>query len=432
MPLPPDLRALMEAALGGDFSTVRVHTSSHAEPIGARAFTRGTDLFFAPGAYDPGSPQGRQLIGHELTHVVQQAQGRVPVNAQIGGAPANDDPALEREADELGAKAARAEPVPGGARPIAPAERGPAQAKASAEAEATAPPGGQPYVGELEGDDAADAPEVPSGPPIQRQPKARKREYVPFKIAVRKDMTAEEFKAAASLQVFGVATLNAKWSNVKGAYTPADSPVEVIVEIALLRRVRGAVNRSNGIDTDERGKVSGAEARAKDFLAQPASDEKSALLAEIDRRYHAASGTAPGARIRPGEAGSQELWNTLRDEVLFQHQYIVNLPDKVKALIRAGIQGRELTPADYDQLFRIAKKITREGACPATGTSTPGRRRPSRPPRASGRRRRRRAPRRRSRTCRRSTRSSPRTICPSTSAWTRSSSRRPTSRRSPA
>jgi hypothetical protein len=75
----------METALGGDFTAVRVHTSSYAGSIGAHAFTRGTDLFFAPGAYDPKSPQGLQLIGHELTHVVQQAQGRVPVNAQLGG-----------------------------------------------------------------------------------------------------------------------------------------------------------------------------------------------------------------------------------------------------------------------------------------------------------------------------------------------------------
>jgi len=43
--------------------------------------------------------------------------------------------------------------------------------------------------------------------------------------------------------------------------------------------------------------------------------------------------------------------------VLFQHQHLANLPDKVKALIHTSIAGRDLSPADYDQLFRIAKKI---------------------------------------------------------------------------
>ena len=44
-------------------------------------------------------------------------------------------------------------------------------------------------------------------------------------------------------------------------------------------------------------------------------------------------------------------------QVLFQQKYIANMPDKVKALIKVSITGRELTPADWDQLFRVAKKI---------------------------------------------------------------------------
>jgi hypothetical protein len=348
----------MEAALGGDFTAVRVHTSSYAESIGAHAFTRGADLFFAPGTYDPERPRGLQLIGHELTHVLQQAQGRVPVNAQVGGAPANDDPALEHEADEMGAKAASAEPTPGGAgrHPSglnahgagvnAHADRGPMQMKASTEESAAALPGQQPLVDELDGHHAEAGPDVASGPPIQRHPKAKQREYVSFKIVVARNMTGEELKAVAALQVFGGPPAGSEWKYVKDAYTPADSPVELRVELSLLRRVRGAANASKGIDTDESGKVSGADARAQDFQAQPASDEKSALLAEIDRRYRAASGTSPETKIQPGETGSQELWSSIRDEVLFQHQYIANLPDKVKALIHVSIKGRELTPAD--------------------------------------------------------------------------------------
>lgn len=365
-PLPADVRAQMEAALGGNFAAVRVHVSPYAETIGARAFTRGTDLFFAPGAYDPTSPQGLQLLGHELVHVVQQAQGRVAVNAQIGGAPANTDASLEQEADELGAKAASA--LPSKARdgaapahsttPSGPADHGPAQMKAAPDAVQGALPAG-PYIDELEEANAATtSTEAAPGPPIQRDPrKPKKREYVSFKIAVHREMTGEEFKTAANLQVFGVASVRSEWKNVKDHYGPADSPVEIGVEVSLLQRMRAAAAASKGIDVDDKGKVAGADARAKDFLAQPGSDEKSALLKEIDRRYHAATGTPEGTQIKPGETATAALWNSIRDEVLFQHEYIANLPESVKKLIRFTIKGRQLIPADYDQLFRIAKKI---------------------------------------------------------------------------
>ncbi|HEX3473493.1 MAG TPA: DUF4157 domain-containing protein [Kofleriaceae bacterium] len=360
-PLPADVRAQMEAALGANFAAVRVHVSPYAAVIGAHAFTRGTDLFFAPGAYDPTSPQGLQLLGHELVHVIQQAQGRVPVNASIGGAPANTDASLEQEADELGAKAAKPH---GGAAPThsfaptAPPGHGPVQRKAAPDADQGAVPAG-PHIDELEPADAATAAtDVAPGPPIQRDaPRPTKREYVSFRIAVSREMTGEEFKTAANLQVFGVASVRSEWKHVKDHYGPGDSPVEVGVELSLLQRMRGAAAASKGIDVDDHGQVAGADARAKDFLAQPGSDEKSALLNEIDRRYHAATGTPDGAQIKPGETANAALWNSIRDEVLFQHAYIASLPDSVKRLIRVTIKGRQLTPPDYDQLFRIAKKI---------------------------------------------------------------------------
>ena len=62
-------------------------------------------------------------------------------------------------------------------------------------------------------------------------------------------------------------------------------------------------------------------------------------------------------QIAVNEPGQADLWRSIRDEVLFQHQYLANLPEKVKALIHTSITGRDLSPPDYDQLFRIAKKI---------------------------------------------------------------------------
>ncbi len=106
-PLPDEVRAKMEALLGMDFSAVRIHVGPQAENIGARAFARGTDIFFAPGEYQPLTASGQELLAHELTHVVQQAQGRVLATTEIGGVKINDDTALERESDEMGNQATR-------------------------------------------------------------------------------------------------------------------------------------------------------------------------------------------------------------------------------------------------------------------------------------------------------------------------------------
>ena len=62
--------------LGDDFSDVRVHTDGHADAlarsVSARAFTTGSDLYFAKGEYQPHTSHGDDLLAHELTHVVQQ------------------------------------------------------------------------------------------------------------------------------------------------------------------------------------------------------------------------------------------------------------------------------------------------------------------------------------------------------------------------
>jgi hypothetical protein len=75
-PLPAETRDRMEASFGRDFSGVRVHDDSRAaglsEDINARAFTTGSDIFFAEGAYAPGTSTGDRLLAHELAHVAQQ------------------------------------------------------------------------------------------------------------------------------------------------------------------------------------------------------------------------------------------------------------------------------------------------------------------------------------------------------------------------
>ncbi|HEY86249.1 MAG TPA: DUF4157 domain-containing protein, partial [Chloroflexi bacterium] len=75
-PLPDQLRADFEPKFGADFGNVRAHTGSKAaqlnRDIGSRAFTRGQDIFFGGGQYQPETTGGKRLIAHELTHTIQQ------------------------------------------------------------------------------------------------------------------------------------------------------------------------------------------------------------------------------------------------------------------------------------------------------------------------------------------------------------------------
>ena len=107
--MPHNVQAKMERAFGTDFSAVRIHEGPRSQTLGARAYTQGTDIHFAPGEYRPSSQSGQELLGHELAHVVQQSQGRVSATTQAKGIEVNDDAGLEAEADEMGARAARGE-----------------------------------------------------------------------------------------------------------------------------------------------------------------------------------------------------------------------------------------------------------------------------------------------------------------------------------
>jgi hypothetical protein len=72
-------RHFFEPRLGYDFSSVRVHTDRRAAALAhglrARAFTLGHNIAFGKDQYQPHSSQGKRLMAHELTHVVQQGSG---------------------------------------------------------------------------------------------------------------------------------------------------------------------------------------------------------------------------------------------------------------------------------------------------------------------------------------------------------------------
>ncbi|TAF03408.1 MAG: DUF4157 domain-containing protein [Nostocales cyanobacterium] len=92
-PLADDIKQPMEQAFGADFGSVRVHTDGNSDnsnkSIQARAFTTGQDIFFRQGEYSPGSSTGKELLAHELTHVIQQNGNSVQRKSLNSGAKSN-------------------------------------------------------------------------------------------------------------------------------------------------------------------------------------------------------------------------------------------------------------------------------------------------------------------------------------------------------
>lgn len=77
--LPTELRRDMERRFNHDFSGVRIHSDRQSEQsareLGANAYTAGRHIIFGAGQFAPHTHEGRRLLAHELTHVVQQASG---------------------------------------------------------------------------------------------------------------------------------------------------------------------------------------------------------------------------------------------------------------------------------------------------------------------------------------------------------------------
>lgn len=88
-PLSSELLAYMEARFGRDFGQVRAHAGPEAallaRQVRARAFTVGHDIVFGEGQLRPREPEGRRLVAHELTHVLQQQGGLHRVQRELEG-----------------------------------------------------------------------------------------------------------------------------------------------------------------------------------------------------------------------------------------------------------------------------------------------------------------------------------------------------------
>src|SRR3954452_13339276 len=135
-PLDPASRAYFEPRFGQDFRDVRVHTGAiatdSARALHARAYTVGRDIVLASPSHAPDSAQGRELLGHELTHVVQQAGARGSASAS----PADSGAPQEQQASMTGERVAAGAPAGALNRLASPAiQRAPDPAAPSQEAD---------------------------------------------------------------------------------------------------------------------------------------------------------------------------------------------------------------------------------------------------------------------------------------------------------
>jgi hypothetical protein len=99
--LPTNLKSGIENLSGESMENVKVHyNSDKPAQLNAMAYAQGTDIHVQPGQ--------ENHLPHEAWHVVQQAQGRVkPIHRLKVNIQLNDDASLEKEADQMGAKASQ-------------------------------------------------------------------------------------------------------------------------------------------------------------------------------------------------------------------------------------------------------------------------------------------------------------------------------------
>lgn len=113
-PLDDSTRASMEACFGVDLRGVRIHRDrgaiEAARRLNARAFTRGSNVYFGFGQYAPEKPDGRWLLAHELVHVIQQSCGQ-RAGSNSGQSVGNPHDFFEEEANFVADKILKSDRV---------------------------------------------------------------------------------------------------------------------------------------------------------------------------------------------------------------------------------------------------------------------------------------------------------------------------------
>jgi hypothetical protein len=103
-PLDRQVRHDMESRFGYSFENVRIHNDSEAHRLSrsfnAHAFAAGDDIYFGHNEYNPASRDGKRLIAHELTHVVQQGYAKANNSTSEGSIQRAEAEESNQEAEE--------------------------------------------------------------------------------------------------------------------------------------------------------------------------------------------------------------------------------------------------------------------------------------------------------------------------------------------
>jgi hypothetical protein len=101
-PLQTDVQQQLNPVFSHHLSRVRVHADERADAaaaaLHARAFTHGSDIFLRRGEGSPDTAEGRRLLAHELSHVLQ----RPPSGLLLRDAESDVDPQAKLSAAALG------------------------------------------------------------------------------------------------------------------------------------------------------------------------------------------------------------------------------------------------------------------------------------------------------------------------------------------
>ena len=79
--LPRGLKGKLSSHFGYSVDNLEFRESSDVDAIGAQAYAAGNVVHFRPGQFRPDTHQGQKMIGHEVAHVLQQAEGSVDAGA---------------------------------------------------------------------------------------------------------------------------------------------------------------------------------------------------------------------------------------------------------------------------------------------------------------------------------------------------------------
>jgi len=105
--LDGEVREFMESRFGYDFGQVKLHTDSKAAEsaaaVNAKAYTVGNEIVFGNGQFSPGGVEGKRLLAHELTHVVQNVTGPAIGSSMLDSSLSISEPEdpSEQEAEQV-------------------------------------------------------------------------------------------------------------------------------------------------------------------------------------------------------------------------------------------------------------------------------------------------------------------------------------------